>query len=353
MLHYAARAARPPSLMIDSTNTSTATRASPVSRQILIWAVKFLVSGGLLYVLLARVDLARIWQTARNASPSGLAVALLLYLSTVLIASWRWWLLVRAQHLLLAFKSLFGSYLVANFFSNFLPSNIGGDVIRIRDLARPAGSKTLATTIVLIDRGIGLMGLIFVAAVGATSAARTSPVIGPVGPGILWGILAAGLALGAPAVLMPNSVGAALRPLRALHQEWVEERITRLTSALARFRDAPQALAACFGGAILLQGILVFFYASIAWSLDLQVPLAHLAIVVPISFVVQMLPVSVNGFGVREATFGFYLTRLGLPLESALALSFIGAVLVMAFSTSGAVVYLARGRATSPRTPEK
>ena len=331
--------------MIDSTDTTTPTAATSTSRQAAIWAFKILISGGLLYLLLTQVDIARLWHTARNASPTGLILALLLYLATVLIASWRWWLLVRAQHLMLAFRSLFGSYLVANFFANFLPSNIGGDVIRIRDTARPAGSKTLATTIVLVDRGIGLMGLVFVAAVGATSAARVSPVIGPVGPGILWAMFGGGLALGAIAVLMPASVAVALRPLRSLHQEWVEERITKLTSALARFRDAPQSLAACFGGAVLVQGILVFFYAAVAWSLHIHVPLAHLAIVVPISFVVQMLPVSVNGFGVREATFGFYLTRLDLPLESALALSFIGAVVVMAFSTSGAVAYLARGRA--------
>jgi hypothetical protein len=102
------------------------------------------------------------------------------------------------------------------------------------------------------------------------------------------------------------------------------------------------ALAACFGGAILVQAVLVVFYAVIAVSLHFRVPLAHLAIVVPISFVVQMLPVSVNGFGVREATFAFYLTRLGLPLESAIALSFIGAVLIMVFSMSGAIAYLTR-----------
>lgn len=330
--------------MIDSTETATPAAVGSTSRQALIWVIKVGVSGGLLYVLLQRVDLLRLWQTARTASAAWLGAALLLYLATVLIASWRWWLLTRAQHLVLAFSSLFASYLVAGFFNNFLPSNIGGDVVRIRDTARPAGSKTLATTIVLVDRGIGLMGLVFVAAVGATSAARRSPELGPVGPGILWGLLAAGLALAAPAVLMPQSVGRLLRPLRLLHQEWVEERITRLTSALARFRDAPQTLAACFGGAVLVQGILVFFYAAIAWSLHLEIPIAHLAIVVPISFIVQMLPVSVNGFGVREATFGFYFTRLGLPLESALALSFIGAVLIMAFSTSGAIAYLARGR---------
>ena len=61
---------------------------------------------------------------------------------------------------------------------------------------------------------------------------------------------------------------------------------------------------------------------------------------VPLSFVVQMAPVSVNGFGVREATFGVYFTRLGLPLESALAVSLIGAVLIMVFSLTGAVAYL-------------
>jgi hypothetical protein len=62
---------------------------------------------------------------------------------------------------------------------------------------------------------------------------------------------------------------------------------------------------------------------------------------------VQMLPLSVNGFGVREATFGFYFSRLGLPLESALLVSFMGAVLIMLFSLSGAVVYIGRKRAVT------
>jgi len=50
----------------------------------------------------------------------------------------------------------------------------------------------------------------------------------------------------------------------------------------------------------------------------------------------------VNGFGIREATFGFYFTRLGLPLESALVVSFVGAALIMLFSLSGGIAYLSR-----------
>ena len=48
-----------------------------------------------------------------------------------------------------------------------------------------------------------------------------------------------------------------------------------------------------------------------------------LAVIVPLSFIVQMLPVSVNGFGVREATFSFYFTRVGLSMESALLVSLV------------------------------
>lgn len=333
--------------MTSAPDTTSPPAPGRAIRQALLWVVKILVSGGLLYVLLRQVDLGRLWRTARTASVGWLACALLLYLLVILISSWRWRLLLRAQHLAIAIKTLVTSYLVATFFNNFLPSNIGGDVIRIRDTARHAGSKTLAATVVLVDRGIGLLGLVFVAAVGSTMAARMSEKIGPIGPGILWALLAGALAVSAPAVLMPHGVGALLRPLRALHQEWVEERIARLTGALAKFRDAPRSLAACFSGAILVQGLLVAFYFAIATSLHLRVPLAHLAIVVPISLIVQMLPVSVNGLGVREATFGFYFARLGLPLEAGIALSFIGAVLIMLFSTTGAVAYLVRRQETT------
>ena len=66
------------------------------------------------------------------------------------------------------------------------------------------------------------------------------------------------------------------------------------------------------------------------------------------SFVVQMLPVSVNGFGVREATFSFYFPRIGQPIESALLMSLVAQALVMLFSLLGAGVYVWRSRHPRP-----
>jgi uncharacterized membrane protein YbhN (UPF0104 family) len=313
------------------------------ARAILIPCLKAAVSVALLALLFSKVDVGRLWTVARTASVPWLVGALTLYLAMILVSAWRWGLLLRAQRILYSFRGLTSSFLVATFFNNFLPSNIGGDVIRIADTAPAAGSKTLATTVVLIDRGLGLLGLVLVAALGA-SAGLGPASVGPVGPGMLWTGFGLAAMLATPALLNPEGFTRVLQPLRVLHPEWVDERLGRLAAALSRFKESPASLATCFVGAIGVQLILVAFYLAIAHSLEIPITFAQLAVIVPISFVVQMVPVSMNGFGVREATFGFYFTRFGLPLESALLVSFIGAALVLLFSLSGGFAYLARQR---------
>ena len=306
--------------------------------------LKVTVSAGLLAFLFSRVDATRLWSIARTASTGWLAAALGLYAVMVLVSAWRWGLLLEAQGINLPFRKLTASFLVATFFNNFLPSNIGGDVVRIADTAPTAGSKTLATTVVLIDRGIGLLGLILLAAIAASAGPRLAA--DGVDAGVLWAGLGVAATVGTPVLLMPDRFARLLQPLRRLHPEWVDERLTRLTEALERFRESPGALAGCFAGAVVVQALLVAFYLAIANSMQIPLGFTALAVIVPVSFLVQMLPVSMNGFGVREATFGFYFTRLGLPLESALLVSFMGAALVMLFSLTGAAAYVGRPRHT-------
>ena len=306
-------------------------------------ALKAIISVALLVVLFSRVDLARLWAVAKEASLVWLAGGLVLYLLMVLVSAWRWGLLLRAQHVLIDHGRLASSFLVATFFNNFLPSNIGGDVIRVADTAPAAGSKTLATTVVLIDRGIGLLGLVLIAALGASAGTEFGPDSG-VAPSLLWVGFGVAAMVATPALLMPQGFMRLLQPLRVIHPSWVDERLGRMTSALARFRETPLALAGCFAGALIVQAVIVFFYASVAHSMRIPIGLPELSVIVPMTLIVQMLPISMNGFGVREATFGFYFSRLGLPLESALLVSFVGAALIMLFSLSGGLLYLMRIR---------
>lgn len=317
---------------------------SPIKRALLISA-KLGVSIALLVLLFTRVDGAEVWAAARKASIVWLLIALGIYAVNMLASAWRWHLLLSAQQVPVAGKTLFGSLLVAAFFNNFLPSNIGGDVIRIRDTAPAARSKTLATTIVLVDRGLGLMALILISALGATMAAQLHGIgAAPIWPMWLWSIFIGAAALVAPAVYAPSGVGRLLRPLTVLHPEWIGTRIDLTIETLARFRDRPSAMVGCFGGAILVQGLVVIFYAAVAHALQVPITTWDLLSIVPLSVVVQMLPISLNGFGVREATFSLYFARIGLPIASGVVLSLVAAALIMFFSLSGAIVYISRGR---------
>ncbi len=309
-------------------------------RSLAVFLFKAVISLGLVALLLARSDVGSLWSLARGANLLWIAGAAAAYAAMIAVSAWRWGLLLRAQGVHATTGRLAESFLVATFFNNFLPSNIGGDVVRVTDTAGAAGSRTLAATVVLVDRGLGVIALGLIAAAGATLARSA----GPIGAPIVWFGLAVFLALGLIVVLRPSAVATLCAPLRLLGGEWVDVRIGRLTGALERFRDRPDALALGFGGALLVQALLVLFYAALARSLSVSIGLDKLAVVVPASFLVQMIPVSLNGLGIREATFGFYFRSLGLSLESALLVSLAGAGLVMGFSLVGAGLYASRRR---------
>ena len=211
-------------------------------RSLLTWVVKIGVSAGLLWWLLTKIDRAALWQQLQSASPSWIAVALLLYLAMLMVSAWRWHQLLEAQHVDTTFGRLLTSYLVATFFNNFLPSNIGGDVIRIRDTAAASGSKTQAATTVLLDRVIGLIGVIFVAALGATIATELGD-REPFDPTLLWAGMGAATVVIVALLLHPRIIGMMLRPLTVIHKDWVTRQIERLVEMFEKFAAAPSALA--------------------------------------------------------------------------------------------------------------
>jgi uncharacterized membrane protein YbhN (UPF0104 family) len=273
-------------------------------------------------------------------NPAWLVLAIAAYTATQWISVWRWNRLLRAQHIEVERRRLTESIWVSLFFNNFLPSNIGGDVVRIADTAPAAGSKTLATTVVLVDRVLGLAALVVVAASGALVA----QVLGVRVPGARW--LWLGSAAGAVAVIsvisMAQLVGHVLRPVRALNRPWLTERAQRLQDAVIRFRNAPSALIGAFGGALVVQITIVAFYLLTAEGLSVPLPIFLGAVLIPVSLVVQMAPVSINGFGVREAVFAFFFRRFGLPPDAAVALSLVSTGMVMGLSLVGGFFFLKR-----------
>ena len=298
------------------------------------------MSAALLYVVLRSIDLPPFWERVKSMNPAWILLALAAYALTQAIGVWRWNRLLRAQHVEVEPRRLTESIWVSMFFNNFLPSNIGGDVVRIADTAPAAGSKTLAMTVILVDRVLGLTALVIIASSGALVASLYGVHI----PGARWLWMAS--ALGAVAAIsvitMPQLVSHALRPVRALNKPWITERAQRLEDAVIKFRNAPSAVAGAFAGAMVVQITIVAFYLLTAEGLSVPLPIFLGAVLIPVSLVVQMAPVSINGFGVREAVFAFFFRRFGLPTDAAVALSLVSTGMVMGLSLVGGFFFLRR-----------
>jgi glycosyltransferase 2 family protein len=304
--------------------------------------LKLTVSTVLLVILFRRADAPAMWARFKQMDPAWTLAALAVYGLMLAVSAWRWRLLLRVQTVNVGLGTLTKSFLVATFFNNFLPSNIGGDVVRVADTAPYTGSKTVATTVVLIDRILGLIALLVLAAAASGLAWRLGlPLSGMQYVWLALVFFTAGLVI---FLRNPDKLTRTVRSVLADRLLAVQTRLQNLAGAITRFAQEPRELWFAFGGALVVQALLVLFYVCAAHSLAVPFPLIAASVIVPISLAVQMVPVSINGFGVREAVFAFFFTSLGLNVSSALTLSLGSAALIMLFSLSGGALFVIRTR---------
>ncbi|MDQ1301531.1 MAG: glycosyltransferase 2 family protein, partial [Chloroflexota bacterium] len=121
-------------------------------RDKLITLLKLVISLGLIIFVFTRVDLTAVAaQLAAAAWPPMLA-ALVFYLLAIAINAAKWHVLLRAQGIRVPFDELLGIQFVGFFFNNFLPANVGGDVMRGYELARYTDRTADAAVSVIVDR---------------------------------------------------------------------------------------------------------------------------------------------------------------------------------------------------------
>jgi hypothetical protein len=311
--------------------------------------LKIAVTAGLLAWLLGRADIRSIGAALAGAKPGWVCAAFALHFVGLLISAVRWRLLLLAQGAEVSLPYLVRSLLVGTFFNNFLPSTVGGDLMRARDTAAHAGSGTGALAVVLVERtsGILVLGFFALAALlaGALGHGGAASATAFVTAALLAGFVACALLLrprplAALRRLVDSRIasGAGRRTGRALGN------LDRLVRTLETLAGAPGILRMTLLLAVLLQANVILHFWCVAQALDLGVEPAAFLIIVPVATVILLLPVSVNGIGAREAVFTFLLGRHGVPLTQALAFSWIAYGTVLAQGLLGGLVYALRHR---------
>lgn len=303
---------------------------------------KVLVSIALLGYLFSTTDLAAFEERVRNGDLLLLLGAAALYGAMLALSTGRWVLLLRAQGYPAPLRQLSASYLVATFFNNFLPTNIGGDVVRIRDGSRLTGSTTASLAIVAIDRILGF-GALYALAVAAFLAG--GPVVRELagaravmlGLGLVFGVIGYVYFRPGTARRLMATSGLASIP-------WAKRRFETVQTAVHAYRNQTAAICTAFAASVALQALLVWYFFAVARSLEIAVPLSACFLIVPLCTLVQAIPISFNGWGIRETAFILYFGQVGLSRDSALACSLVGAGLIVLLSLSGAIIWTSRSQ---------
>lgn len=315
-------------------------------KRTLLLGAKIAVSLALLAYLFTTTDLRALMARVRTGDTLLLALAVALYAAMLSLSTWRWRLLLNAQGFPVSLRRLTSSYLVATFFNNFLPSNIGGDVIRVRDSSRLTGTTTtISLAVIAIDRILGFGALYVLAATAFVLGGSAVRHLAGARV-VLLGLFLVFLSL-AYVFFRPGSASRLMTLTGLERREWARAPFETVQAAVHVFRERVASIWLAFGASLALQAIVVLYYYAIAHALRIPLPLSACFLMVPLCTLLQAVPVSFNGWGLREGLFTLYFSQIGLSRDSALAFSLVGAGLIVVLSLSGAVVWASRG-APSP-----
>lgn len=315
-------------------------RRPPSRRRTLFLVLKIVFSASVLAVIIVyKAPVRDILGVLRTVSLGWLAVAFSLHSVGIFASAYRWQILAKAQGDEIPLGYLMRSYLVGTFFSNFLPSSFGGDIVRIWDGSRYSRSLVRSSAVVVVERATGIIVLFLFALFGSLfrlDMANDVPVI--------WAALVLGLAGLALAALFFTPFAERLirripdgKRLRA-----PKEKVLAFRAIILDYRHHKGPFLRATFWALVLQAnvVLYFFLIGKAFRLDIGFP--DYFIFVPIVLLVQAIPVTINGLGLREGStveiFKYYL----IPAGTAVAFSLVDVGFRLILGAIGGIIYASR-----------
>jgi len=308
------------------------------NRRKLLVILRVVVSAALLGYVLLKADLPSFMARWPGISQPLLVLAVALQLAGVFISSLKWWLLLRAADQPVAYLWTVRTYLVGQFFSNFLPTSIGGDAVRVFRLNRLAGRLGLAIASVFVERITGFLALTLI---GWAALGLNFDRFGDnwqLRWAMIWGLLAASGGL-LVALSAPWTVGVISRLPLPNVIDW-RGKLRSMADALGQFYADRGALALVVLLAFGYQVSWIAVNIAAAQALRMDVPWSFIGLMVPISDIVGLIPIFFNNLGAREGIYTLLLGLLGLPAAQALALSLLVFGVRLLVSLLGGLVLL-------------
>ena len=303
-------------------------------KNLLSVAGRIIFSGALLIYLFSKMDLSKTGAVVRSAEPWPIFYAFVTFNLINLVLVCRWLIFIRAMALKVPFMAVLRYFFIGLFGNLFLPTAIGGDVIKVIGLCRYSHSKAKVFATVLLDRLSGFGGMVITSLVAVT----------------LGFPLLKDLSLVVMVLVMALVSAVVVGVL--FNEKWytfccrIFSPFPRLKKALMNvhydvvlLKGHPQAIGQALGLSCLAQIIFASTFYYLAQALHLDVRYIYMLIFVPLICVASSFP-SIGGLGVREAGVAFLFAKIGIDAGLAVSISLINFVFMVLAGLAGGVVYM-------------
>lgn len=290
--------------------------------------LKVLFTTAVFIAIFATVDWSQAVSRLEQAQPAVVAAAFGTLLVSIVLASLRWSLVAHQHGIPLSFKLGLRVTFAAHFFGQILPSAVGADAVRSWFAVRRGLAVVPVVASVIVDRISGLLGLTFLIIIGLPRLLNLAG-------------LEDSLVVVVPALLFVVGVVGAVALLLAAQRfrlRGVAGRVQDLLLGSAKVIASTNGLAAiCLS--IVVQGLVVMSVILIAWSVGLSFGLSDGLATVPAAMLVAFLPVTVNGWGLREGAMITAMGLAGISSVDALVVSVLFGIGLLLASLPGALAW--------------
>ncbi len=315
-------------------------------KRILIPLIKVLVSLLLIAILLSKLGVRQIASQLAFANLWWIAWATLLFVISNLLGSVQWFCLLKNQGIAIPLRSVIAYYHVGLFFNNFLIGYVGGDAIRIFDIARVSGNSSIAISTVLMDRLIGfvmLTSLALVAGLVWHSIFQSDTILLVLGLILCCWIFSFVVLFHERFARRISWIFRLILPVR------LKNKMKQVYISINSFKHERKILVQVLLISIAVQSlrIMVHYYAALAVGVHAHIK--YFFIFVPAIALLSSLPISIGGIGIRETSGVALFSQINsIPAEAIVAMEFLSYLIGLLATVPGGLIFMFRPEIIQP-----
>ncbi|MEX0729685.1 MAG: lysylphosphatidylglycerol synthase transmembrane domain-containing protein [Aquisalimonadaceae bacterium] len=305
------------------------------------------LSTALIVLIVTHIELTRVSEILRAVRPGYLVFALLVIFLERVFMAYKWHLLLAAKNLHVPLMRMLKICYVSSFAGSFMPSSLGADVLRSYCLYKHGTGLAESVSSVLVDKTLSVLVALALPLIVVLLFPDMLP-----DRAIRWSVLSIALVVfvGAGCLLNRSIVTLGMAVIGKVSRR-IAARAMLLHGSVRDYLRCREVVAYVLVLSAGFQLLRVLGVYAIGLSMDPGFVLVYCLIFVPIIVTLAMIPVSVGGIGVREGSFVYLFSQVGMPTSDAFTLAVLVYLVGIVSLLPGGVIYALEGMAAArPRS---